>query len=139
MNIMYQTIDPFLLLWQYGLYSVEDVIYFIVAYVILFIYLGFFLKIALGMFQTSENLNYRATFITSIIITPTLLILSMFLFLFVSWIILLILSGFLIRYRHHLAYYKSIIVFFIVIMVYFLFYIIFTTVFHSSRGFIPLG
>ena len=136
---MYQIIDPFLLLWQYGLYSVEDVIFFIIAYVILFTYLGFFFKIALGMFQTSENLNYRATFITSIIITSTLLILSMFIFLFVSWIILLFLSGFLIRYRHQLAYYKSIIVFFIVIMIYFLLFIIFTTVFHSNRGFIPLG
>jgi hypothetical protein len=134
MNLVFQLFYPF---WQYGFYSVENLVYFIISYVLFFIYLGLFLKVTLGIFQTSEPINYRETFITSIIITTVLLIISLFIFQFVSWIITLFLAGFLIRYRHQLAYYKSVVVFFIVIMIYYLLYIIFVV--NANRFFIPLG
>jgi len=131
---MFQSINSF---WQYGFYSLEDVFYFIIAYIILFVFFGFFLRAALGIFQTSENNNYRESFITSIFITVSLVLLSLVSLLFVSWIITLFLAGFIIRWRHNLVYYKAIAVLLLVIFCYFMLYVLFSAL-HYNRFFVSL-
>jgi hypothetical protein len=115
--LLYQFIVPY---WDHSLSSFENIIWFIIAYLIFFGIITLLLIVGLGMFNKSERTELLKVSLTTIIITLCYAFLSLFIYIFISWIITLIISIIMINLRHRTGFLNAILVTIIIFLIYFM-------------------
>jgi len=94
--------------WAQTFGTLEDVMWFILLYLIFLIVMAIFLKIALSFFSGARHTEFGSVFLTSFIITVIYALTFLFLNGWVAWVIVLIVAWLLISARHNTGIFGAI-------------------------------
>ncbi|NVM46170.1 MAG: hypothetical protein HWN79_14735 [Candidatus Lokiarchaeota archaeon] len=96
--------------WAQTFSSPEDIVWFLILYLIFLLVMTIFLKIALSLFSSARHTEFGSVFLTSFVIT--IIYALTFLFLssasWVTWVIVLIVAWLIISARHHTGLFGAI-------------------------------
>jgi len=115
--LFFQFIIPY---WDQSLSSFENIIWFILAYTIFFLIIALLLKVALGMFDKSEKVEPLKVLITASIIALCYVLLSLFVYTFIAWILILIISIAIVNLRHRIGFLNAFLVTAVIFFIYFM-------------------
>ncbi len=115
--MFFQFIIPY---WDQSLSSFENIIWFILAYTIFFLIIALLLKVALGMFDKSEKVEPLKVLITASIIALCYVLLSLFVYTFIAWILILIISIAIVNLRHRIGFLNAFLVTAVIFFIYFM-------------------
>ena len=87
--------------WAQTFGTIEDIMWFLLLYVIFLIVMAIFLKIALSFFSGARHREFGSVFLTAFIITVIYALTFLFLGTWVAWVIVLIAAWLLISARHN--------------------------------------
>ncbi|MFX0020362.1 MAG: hypothetical protein ACFFAK_15360 [Promethearchaeota archaeon] len=96
--------------WLESLDTFEEIMWFLVIYLIILVLMAIFLKLALSFFSKARHTEFGSVFLTSFIITIFFAIIFLFLGGWVAWIVALIITWIIIAARHHIGFLYAIIV-----------------------------
>jgi len=94
--------------WALTFGSLEDIMWFLLLYLIFLIVMAIFLKITLSLFSGVRHKEFGSVFWTSFIITIIYALTFLFLSGWVAWVIVLIVAWLLISARHHTGIFGAI-------------------------------
>ena len=94
--------------WALTFGNLEDIMWFLLLYLIFLIVVAIFLKIALSFFNGARHTEFGSVFATSFIITVIYALTFLFLQGWVAWVIVLIVAWLLISARHHTGIFGAI-------------------------------
>ena len=106
--------------WLQSLDTFEEIMWFLVFYLILLLIMAIFLTIALGFFSKAKHTNFGQVFVTSFLITIAFALIFLFLGGLVAWIIALFLTWLIISINHNIGFVAAIIVTVLAFLVYIL-------------------
>ncbi|MFX0142256.1 MAG: hypothetical protein ACFFDN_51935, partial [Candidatus Hodarchaeota archaeon] len=96
--------------WLASLDTFEEIMWFLVIYLIILILMAIFLKLALSFFSKARHTEFGSVFLTSFIITIFFAIIFLFFGGWVAWILALVISWIIIAARHNIGFLYAIIV-----------------------------
>ena len=96
--------------WAQTFGTLEDIMWFLLLYLIFLIVMAIFLKIALSFFSSARNTEFGSVFLTSFVITVIYALTFLFLNGWVAWVIVLIAAWLLISARHNTGFFGAIVV-----------------------------
>ena len=96
--------------WLESLDTLEEVMWFLIFYLILLLVMAIFLKLALGFFSKSTHTDFGQVFFTSFLITIAFALIFLFFGGWLAWVIALIVAWILISIRHNIGLLNAIIV-----------------------------
>jgi len=94
--------------WAQKFGTLEDIMRFLLLYVIFLIVMAIFLKIALSFFSGARNREFGSVFLSSFLITVIYALTFLFLGTWVAWVIVIIASWLLISARHNTGIFGAI-------------------------------
>ena len=107
--------------WLQSLDTFEEIMWFLVLYLILLILMAIFLKIALGFFSKARHTNFGQVFLTAFLITLVFALTFLFLELgWLAWVIALFLTFLIISVSHNIGFLSSIVVTVLAFLIYIL-------------------
>ena len=90
--------------WAQTFGTLEDIMWFLLLYLIFLIIMGIFLKVALSFFHDARHEDYGSVFATSFVITVIYALTFLFISGWVAWVIVLIVAWLIISARHHTGF-----------------------------------
>ena len=90
--------------------TLEEIMWFLLIYIIFLVIMTLFLKLAIGFFKKSKNKEFGKVFVTSFIITIVYVIVFLFPLGWISWIIVLVVAWILISVRHKTGFIAAIVI-----------------------------
>lgn len=96
--------------WLESLDTLEEILWFLLLYLILLLVIAIFLKIALGFFSRSTHTDLGQVFFTSFIITIAFALVFLFFGGLLAWILALVITWIIISVRHNVGFLSAIIV-----------------------------
>jgi len=99
-----------MLFGYFNLDTLEEIMWFLVIYIIFLVVMTLFLKLAIGLFKKSKNREFGKVFVSSFIITIVYLIVFLFLGGWIAWIIVLVVSWIIISARHNTGFVAAIVI-----------------------------
>ena len=118
--------------WLQSLDTFEEIMWFLVIYLIILVVMAIFLKIALSFFSKAKHTEFGSVFLTSFIITIFIAIIFLFLGGLLAWIIALVLMWIIISARHHTGFLYAIVITVIAFLLYILVIWIIGALFHIT-------
>lgn len=106
--------------WLQSLDTIEEIMWFLVFYLIFLLIIAIFLKIALGFFSKARHTNFGQVFITSFLITIAFALIFLFMGGWLALIIAIILMWLIISFRHNIGFLAAIIVTILAFLIYIL-------------------
>ncbi len=107
--------------WLQSLDTFEEIMWFLVLYLILLLLMAIFLKIALGFFSKARHTNFGQVFVTAFLITLVFALTFLFLELgWLAWLIALFLSFLIISVSHNIGFLSAIVVTVLAFLIYIL-------------------
>ena len=94
--------------WAQTFGSLEDIIWFLILYLIFLLVMAIFLKLALSLFSSSRQKEFGSVFLTAFVITVIYALTFLFLNGWVAWVIVLIVAWLIISARHHTGLFGAI-------------------------------
>jgi len=94
--------------WAQTFGTLEDIMWFLLLYVIFLIVMAIFLKIALSLFSSARHTEFGSVFLTSFLITVIYALTFLFLGTWVAYVIVLIVAWLLISARHNTGIFGAI-------------------------------
>ena len=94
--------------WAQTFGSLEEIMWFLLLYLIFLLVMAIFLKIALSLFSGSRHTEFGSVFLTSFVITVIYALTFLFLGTWVAWVIVLIVAWLIISTRHHTGLFGAI-------------------------------
>jgi len=94
--------------WAQTFGTLEDIMRFLLLYLIFLIVMAIFLKIALSFFSSARHREFGSIFLTSFVITVIYALTFLFLGTWVAWVIVLITAWLLISARHNTGIFGAI-------------------------------
>ncbi|NVM18441.1 MAG: hypothetical protein HWN80_12055 [Candidatus Lokiarchaeota archaeon] len=94
--------------WAQTFGTLEDIMWFLILYLIFLIVMAIFLKIALSFFSSARHTEFGSVFLTSFVITVIYAITFLFIGNWVAWVIVLIVAWLIISARHHTGIFGAI-------------------------------
>jgi hypothetical protein len=94
--------------WAQTFSSLEDILWFLILYLIFLFVMAIFLKIALSLFSSARHKEFGSVFLTSFVITVIYAVTFLFLSGWVAWVIVLIVAWLLISFRHQTGVFGAI-------------------------------
>ncbi len=104
--------------WLQSLDTFEEIMWFLLLYLILLIIMAIFLKIALGFFSKAKHTNFGQVFLTSFLITLAFALTFLFLGGWLAWIVALILTWLIISVSHSIGLLAAIVVTILAFLIY---------------------
>lgn len=104
--------------WLQSLDTFEEIMWFLILYLVLLVLMAIFLKIALGFFSKARHTDFGQVFLTSFLITLTFALVFLFLGGWFAWIIALVVTWIIISIRHHTGFGYAILVTIIAFLIY---------------------
>jgi hypothetical protein len=92
------------------LQTFEEVMWFLVFYLIVLLVMAIFLKLALSFFSKAKHTNFGNVFLTAFLITITFALVFLFLGGWVAWIVALIIAWLLICLSHNVGFLSAIVI-----------------------------
>ena len=123
--------------WLESLDTFEEIMWFLVFYLILLLIMAIFLKIALGFFSKSTHTDYGQVFLTSFLITITFAIIFLFFGGWLAWVIALVITWILISIRHNIGFLNAIVVTVIAFVLYVIVALIIGAIFEITLIVLP--
>ena len=96
--------------WAQTFSSIEDIMWFLLLYLIFLIVMAIFLKLALSVFSSARHTEFGSVFLTAFVITVIYALTFLFLSGWVAWAIVLIVAWLIISARHHTGFFGAIVV-----------------------------
>ncbi|MFW9946923.1 MAG: hypothetical protein ACFFDX_08865 [Candidatus Odinarchaeota archaeon] len=96
--------------WLESLDTLEEIMWFLVIYLIILVLMAIFLKLALSFFSKARHTEFGSVFLTSFIITIFFAIIFLFLGGWLAWVLALIITWIIIGARHNIGFFYAIIV-----------------------------
>ncbi len=107
--------------WLQSLDTFEEIMWFLVLYLILLLLMAIFLKIALGFFSKARHTNFGQVFLTAFLITLVFALTFLFLELgWLAWLIALFLTFLIISVSHNIGFLSAIVVTVLAFLIYIL-------------------
>ena len=107
--------------WLQSLDTIEEIMWFLVLYLILLLLMAIFLKIALGFFSKARHTNFGQVFLTAFLITLVFALTFLFLELgWLAWLIALFLTWLIISVSHNIGFLSAIVVTVLAFLIYIL-------------------
>ena len=107
--------------WLQSLDTFEEIMWFLVLYLILLLFMAIFLKIALGFFSKARHTNFGQVFLTAFLITLVFALTFLFLELgWLAWLIALFLTFLIISVSHNIGFLSAIVVTVLAFLIYIL-------------------
>ena len=107
--------------WLQSLDTFEEIMWFLVLYLILLLFMAIFLKIALGFFSKASHTNFGQVFLTAFLITLVFALTFLFLELgWLAWLIALFLTFLIISVSHNIGFLSAIVVTVLAFLIYIL-------------------
>ncbi len=107
--------------WLQSLDTFEEIMWFLVLYLILLVLMAIFLKIALGFFSKARHTNFGQVFVTAFLITLVFALTFLFLELgWLAWLIALFLTWLIISVSHNIGFLSAIVVTVLAFLIYIL-------------------
>ena len=107
--------------WLQSLDTFEEIMWFLVLYLILLLLMAIFLNIALGFFSKARHTNFGQVFLTAFLITLVFALTFLFLELgWLAWVIALFLTFLIISVSHNIGFLSSIVVTVLAFLIYIL-------------------
>jgi len=107
--------------WLQSLDTFEEIMWFLVLYLILLLLMAIFLKIALGFFSKARHTNFGQVFVTAFLITLVFALTFLFLELgWLAWLIALFLTFLIISVSHNIGFLSAIVVTVLAFLIYIL-------------------
>ena len=94
--------------WAQTFGTLEEIMWFLILYLIFLIVMAIFLKIALSFFSSARHTEFGSVFLTSFVITVIYALTFLFLSGWVAWVIVLIVAWLIISARHHTGLFGAI-------------------------------
>jgi len=94
--------------WAQTFGTLEDIMWFLILYLIFLIVMAIFLKIALSLFSNVRHKEFGSVFLTSFVITVIYALTFLFLSGWVAWVIVLIVAWLIISARHNTGLFGAI-------------------------------
>ena len=94
--------------WALTFGTLEDIMWFLLLYLIFLIVMAIFLKIALSFFNGARHREFGSVFLTSFVITVIYALTFLFLGTWVAYVIVLIVAWLLISARHNTGIFGAI-------------------------------
>ena len=105
--------------WLQSLDTIEEIMWFLVLYLILLLLMAIFLKIALGFFSKARHTNFGQVFLTAFLITLVFALTFLFLELgWLAWLIALLLTWLIISVSHNIGLLSAIVVTILAFLIY---------------------
>ncbi|MHA2006170.1 MAG: hypothetical protein ACXABO_01375 [Promethearchaeota archaeon] len=105
--------------WLQSLDTFEEIMWFLVIYLILLLLMAIFLKIALSFFSKARHTNFGQVFLTAFLITLVFAVTFLFLELgWLAWLIALFLTWLIISVSHNIGFLSAIIVTVLAFLIY---------------------
>ena len=98
--------------------TIEEVMWFLVFYLIVLLVMAIFLKLALSFFSKAQHTNFGNVFLTAFLITVTFALVFLFLGGWVAWAIALIVAWILIAVSHNVGFLSAIVITVIAFLLY---------------------
>ncbi|MHA2267773.1 MAG: hypothetical protein ACXAB8_08230 [Promethearchaeota archaeon] len=107
--------------WLQSLDTFEEIMWFLVLYLILLLLMAIFLKVALGFFSKARHTNFGQVFLTAFLITLVFALTFLFLELgWLAWVIALFLTWLIISVSHNIGFLSAIVVTVLAFLIYIL-------------------
>ncbi|MHA2122949.1 MAG: hypothetical protein ACW990_17255 [Promethearchaeota archaeon] len=123
--------------WLQSLDTFEEIMWFLVLYLILLILMAIFLKIALGFFSKAKHTNFGQVFLTSFLITLAFALTFLFLGGWLAWIVALIITFFIIIIIHNIVLLAAIVVTILAFLIYILVALLIGWIFNITLFVLP--
>jgi len=123
--------------WLESLDSFEEIMWFLILYLILLIVMAIFLKIALSFFGKATHTEFGQVFFTSFLITVIFAVVFLFLGDWLAWVIVLILTWIIISIRHNTGFGYAILVTIVAFVLYVIVAIIIGWIFNITLIVLP--
>jgi len=94
--------------WAQTFGSLEEIMWFLILYLIFLIVMAIFLKIALSFFSSARHTEFGSVFLTSFVITVIYALTFLFIGNWVAWVIVLIVAWLIISARHNTGIFGAI-------------------------------
>ncbi|MFX0081207.1 MAG: hypothetical protein ACFE94_05585 [Candidatus Hodarchaeota archaeon] len=104
--------------WLESLDTFEEIMWFLLLYLILLLVMAIFLKIALGFFSKASHTDFGQVFFTSFLITIAFAIVFLFFGGIVAWIIALVITWIIISFRHNVGFLSAIVITVLAFLIY---------------------
>lgn len=115
----------------------EEVMWFLVFYLIVLLVMAIFLKLALSFFSKAQHTNFGNVFLTAFLITITFALVFLFLGGWVAWLVALIVTWILICVCHNVGFLSAIVITIIAFLLYVLVVLLLSTLLHVTINIWP--
>ncbi len=123
--------------WLESLDTFEEIMWFLVIYLIILLIMAIFLKLALSFFSKARHTEFGSVFLTSFIITIFFAIIFLFLEGWLAWIVALIITWIIIAARHNIGFLYAIIVTILAFLLYIIVALIIGALLHITIVVLP--
>jgi len=104
--------------WLESLDTFEEVMWFLILYLIMLVVMAIFLKLALGLFSKSKNTEFGRVFLTSFLITIIFAVTFLFLGGWLAWVVALVLTWIIISASHSTGFGYAILISIVAFLIY---------------------
>ncbi len=115
----------------------EQVMWFLVFYLIVLLIMAIFLKLALGFFSKARNTNFGRVFLTAFLITVTFALVFLFLGGWLAWLLSLVLTWVIISVSHNVGFLSAIVITVLAFLLYVLVVILLSALLHVTIDILP--
>ena len=115
----------------------EEVMWFLVFYLIVLLIMAIFLKLALGFFSKARNTEFGHVFLTAFLITITFALVFLFLGGWLAWLIVLVVTWLLISVSHNVGFLSAIVITVIAFLLYVLVVILLSALLNVTIDILP--
>jgi len=123
--------------WLESLDTFEEIMWFLVIYLIILVLMAIFLKLALSFFSKARHTEFGSVFLTSFTITIFFAIIFLFLGGWLAWIVALIITWIIIAARHNIGFLYAIIVTILAFLLYIIVALIIGALLHITIVVLP--
>lgn len=117
--------------------TLEEVMWFLVFYLIVLLVMAIFLKLALGFFSKAKHTNFGNVFLTAFLITITFALVFLFLGGWLAWLVVLILTWVIISVSHNVGFVSAIVITILAFLLYVLVVILLSALLHVTINLLP--
>ncbi|MFW9879400.1 MAG: hypothetical protein ACFFG0_40505 [Candidatus Thorarchaeota archaeon] len=104
--------------WLKSLDTFEEIMWFLVLYLILLFVMAIFLKIALAFFSKAKHTDFGQVFLTSFLVTIAFALVFLFFGGWAAWIIALIITWIIISISHNVGFLSAIVITVLAFLIY---------------------
>ncbi|MFX1431790.1 MAG: hypothetical protein ACFFCY_16610 [Promethearchaeota archaeon] len=119
------------------LQTFEEVMWFLVFYLIVLLIIAIFLKLALGFFSKARNTEFGHVFLTAFLITVTFAFVFLFLGGWLAWLVALVITWLLISVSHNVGFLSAIVITVIAFLLYVLVVILLSALLNVTIDILP--